>query len=113
MKLDLVLENVRNIYGLGLLEENVSEKETLKGKILINEATMTVRQMLVENGLMEDTKVILENLMVKTLAGGGALYAGSRAIGHAINKKIDDGEAADLAGGHPIMNQITTLADNH
>ena len=90
MKLDLILENVRNKYNLGLLEESTTEEELLKGKILINEATMNIRKILVENGLISDTKVILENIMVKGVLGAGGLYAGTRAAGNWMNKKIDD-----------------------
>ena len=54
MKLDLVLENVKNTYNLGLLEESdsLSEKEVLKGKILINESISMIRKMLIEEGTM-------------------------------------------------------------
>ena len=65
MKLDLVLENTRIKYSLGLLEEGVSEKEQLQGKVLINEATMTIRKILVENGLIQDTKTILEAAFIE------------------------------------------------
>lgn len=61
MKLDLVLENTRNKYTLGLLEEStLSEKEALKGRILINEATMDLRSMLVEEGVLASTRALLE-----------------------------------------------------
>ena len=62
MKLDLVLENTRNRYNLGLLEESegMSEKEVLKGKILINESTMKIRKMLVEDGTMSAVQQVLE-----------------------------------------------------
>ena len=65
MKLDLILENVRNKYTMGLLEESeLPEKEILKGKMLINESTMIIRDMLVDKGLMESTKIILEEAFV-------------------------------------------------
>lgn len=62
MKLDLILENVRNRYSLGLLEESseLSEKQLLQGKILINESTMAIRTMLVENGAMSAVHNYLE-----------------------------------------------------
>ncbi len=69
MKLDLILENVRNKYSLGLLEEsaNISEKELLQGKILINESTMAVRQLLVEEGTMDAVKQNLEEAWTAAL----------------------------------------------
>jgi len=78
MKLDLVLENTRNKYKLGLLEESegMSEKDLLKGKIMINEATMDIRKMLVENGVMQQTKDILEEsftiALIEEFFGGGS-----------------------------------------
>jgi hypothetical protein len=61
MKLDLILENVRNKYNMGLLEESsLTELDVLKGKVLINESTMSIRKMLVEEGTMENVKAFLE-----------------------------------------------------
>lgn len=62
MKLDLILENTRNKYSLGLLEEssNLSEKDILQGRIMINEATMCIRSMLVEEGTIEGVKSLLQ-----------------------------------------------------
>lgn len=61
MKLDLILENVRNKYNLGLLEEStLSELEVLKGRIMINESTMNIRKMLVEEGTIDTIKSFLE-----------------------------------------------------
>lgn len=71
MKLDLILENVRNSYTLNLLEESsthgVDEREVIKGKMLINESTMMVRRILVEEGLMQDVKVLLENTFAQII----------------------------------------------
>ena len=71
MKLDLILENVRNGYTLNLLEESsihgVDEREVIKGKMLINESTMMVRKILVEEGLMQDVKVLLENTFAQII----------------------------------------------
>jgi len=69
MKLDLILENVRNKYSLGLLEEsaNISEKELLQGKILINESTMYIRNLLVEEGVMNTVKQNLEEAWTAAL----------------------------------------------
>ncbi len=62
MKLDLILENTRNKYSLGLLEESagISEQDVLKGKIMINEATMTIRKLLIEEGVMDSVKDLLQ-----------------------------------------------------
>ena len=71
MKLDLILENVRNSYTLNLLEESsvqgIDEKEVLMGKMLINESTMMVRRILVEEGVMEDVKLVLENTFAQII----------------------------------------------
>ena len=71
MKLDLILENVRNSYTLNLLEESsthgVDEREVIKGKMLINESTMMVRRILVEEGLMQNVKVLLENTFAQII----------------------------------------------
>jgi len=58
MKIHLILENIRNKYRLGLLEEseNFSEKEILESKILLTEATMSIRHYLVEEGTIEAVK---------------------------------------------------------
>ncbi len=42
MKLDLILENIRNRYSLGVLEESdaLSEIKTLQLKMMINESNM-------------------------------------------------------------------------
>ena len=62
MKLDLILENIRNKYSLGLLEEseNLTEKEMLQGKIIINESTMKIRSMLVEEGTINGVHQVLQ-----------------------------------------------------
>ncbi len=62
MKLDLILENIRSRYSLGLLEESagMSERDLLKGKLMINESTMAIRSMLVEEGTIAAVKSNLE-----------------------------------------------------
>ena len=69
MKLDLILENIRNRYSLGILEESetLSEIEKLQLKIMINESTMLARKILVDNGLMENTRLILEDAFVRAI----------------------------------------------
>ncbi len=69
MKLDLILENVRNQYSLSLLEEseNFSEKEILESKILLNEATMSIKHMLVEEGVIQAVQQNLEEAWVDKL----------------------------------------------
>jgi len=66
MKLDLILENVRNKYTMGLLEEStgMDEAMVLKGKLLINESTMDIRNMLVEEGTIENVKELLTEAWV-------------------------------------------------
>ena len=75
MKLDLVLENTRNKYAMDLLEESeLSERETLNGKLIINESTMQVREMLVEGGLLQGVKDILEESWSIALFEESAAY---------------------------------------
>lgn len=69
MKLDLILENVRNKYSLGLLEESegMDEKQILQGKILINESTMNIRSMLVDEGIVDNVKNYLQESWEATI----------------------------------------------
>ncbi len=69
MKLDLILENIRNRYSLGVLEESdsLSEIKTLQLKMMINESTMQARKILIDNGLMESTRIILETAFIKAI----------------------------------------------
>jgi hypothetical protein len=61
LKLDMILENVRNQYTLGLLEEStLSEKDVLQGKMLINESTMGIRKILVDEKVIEETRSMLQ-----------------------------------------------------
>jgi hypothetical protein len=77
MKLDLILENVRNKYNLGLLEESegMSERDLLKGKIMITEATMDIRKMLVEEGTIVAVQSLLQENWEDALAGAQAAVA--------------------------------------
>ena len=63
MKIDLILENIRNQYTLGLLEEStvagLDEKTVIKGKMLINESTMELRKMLIQEGVLADVRAML------------------------------------------------------
>jgi len=60
MKLDLILENIKNKYTMSLLEEStLPEKDMLNGKILITESIMDIRKMLIDDELMESTQIIL------------------------------------------------------
>jgi len=72
MKLDLVLENTRNQYNLGLLEESdgLDEKTVLQGKILINESIMQVRKMLVEEGTIGAVQSMLEESWADAIKQG-------------------------------------------
>ena len=132
MKLDLILENVRNSYTLNLLEESsvqgIDEKEVLMGKMLINESTMMVRRILVEEGVMEDVKLVLENTFAQIIEEfsfdsdevlDGASRVGKAivnvplgavdgltATGGAVARNISDGnygQAALTAGAAPLM----------
>ena len=73
LKLDMILENVRNQYTLGLLEEStLSEKDILQGKMMINESTMSIRKILVDEGVIEETRSMLQEAwedMVQTAQG--------------------------------------------
>ena len=61
LKLDMILENVRNQYTLGLLEEStLSEKDVLQGKMMINESTMSIRKILVDEKVIEETRSMLQ-----------------------------------------------------
>jgi len=102
MKLDLILENIRSKYSLGLLEESsgeISEKELLKGKLLINESTMAIRKMLVEENGLQNVKNGLKNHWGK-IAGVGA--AGTLGYG---------GKLAYDAGKKFVNNTRSGIAD--
>ena len=132
MKLDLILENVRNSYTLNLLEESsvqgIDEKEVLMGKMLINESTMMVRRILVEEGVMEDVKLVLENTFAQIIEefsfDSDEMLDGASRVGKAIvnvplgavdglaataggvARNLNDGnygQAALTAGAAPIM----------
>ena len=71
MKIDLILENIRNQYTLGLIEEStiegLDEKIVLKGKMLINESTMELRKMLIQEGVMNDVRSMLHNSFARII----------------------------------------------
>lgn len=135
MKLDLILENVRNSYTLNLLEEStaqgIGEKEVLMGKMLINESTMMVRRILVEEGVMEDVKLVLENTFAQIIEefsfDSDEVLDGASRVGKAIvnvpvgfadgvagtagsvARQVADGNyggAALTAGAAPIMGTV-------
>jgi hypothetical protein len=99
MKLDLILENTRNKYALGLLEEsaNLTEIDLLKGRMMINESTMSIRKMLVEEGTMESIKSFLEESWTM------ALLEEFSAEGYALPEEVEVDQgipaAALVAGG--------------
>ena len=68
-KIDLILENIRDQYSLEILEESevFTESEILKGKILINESTMMIRKMLVDDGILESTRNYMGQLFTEAL----------------------------------------------
>jgi hypothetical protein len=94
MQLDLILENVRNKYNMSLLEEgtNLSERDLLKGKMMINETTMNIRKMLITEGAVEQVKMMLQenwqqhlaNNKGRYAAGAGAVAAGG--LGYAADQ---------------------------
>ena len=124
MKLDLVLENTRNRYSLGLLEESegMSEKEVLKGKILINESTMQIRKMLVEEGVMAQVQSLLQEgwgQRVAAVGGAGALGVGGKMAYDAGKKFVDttrEGIADNATNGYVnrtlAQNNIADIAAN-
>lgn len=71
MKLDLILENIRNQYTLGLLEEStgarLDEKTVLKGKMLINESTMELRKILIQEGVLADVRAMLADRFARVI----------------------------------------------
>ena len=72
-KLDLILENIRNKYNLEMLEETtlgLTEKDILSGKILINESTMLVQDMLVNQGILSETRQLIGQLFQEALVQG-------------------------------------------
>jgi len=88
MKIDLILENVRNKYNLDLLEESegLNEKDLLSGKMLINESTMIIRKMLVEGEVIENTQALLQEDWTDAIQQG---------ISHFTD---DAGDAAEAVG---------------
>lgn len=108
MKLDLILENVRNGYTLNLLEESavhgVDEREVLMGKMLINESTMMVRRILVEEGVMQNVKALLENTFAQIIEefsfDGDEVLDGASRVGKAIvNVPLGAADGLALTGG--------------
>ena len=89
MKLDLILENIRNTATLNLLEEssaiNADEKEVLKGKIFINESTVMLRGLLIEENVMETVKAVVHQNYADLF---------EEAV-HAANPKLDKNKTKD------------------
>jgi len=92
MKLDLILENIRNKYTLGLLEESTTvgldEKSVLQGKIMINEATQSLRGILIEEGVMVGIKNVLSNDFANIIEE--AAYPGLGVRGSAPRQALAD-----------------------
>ncbi len=94
MKLDLVLENTRNQYNLGLLEESdgLDEKTVLQGKILINESIMQIRKMLVEEGTIVAVQNLLQESWADHVAGGAqGLAHGVAGVAGLATGDMEDG----------------------
>ena len=104
MKIDLVLENIRIKYTMGLLEESdgMDERSVLAGKMLINESTMAIRKMLVEEGTMEAVKSILEENWTAALIQEFDVDN----IGGALQGAINSSTAQDL------MNKAAPVVSN-
>ena len=66
MKLDLILENIKNKYTMGLLEEShgLAESDIRRCKITINESIMSIRNMLVEEGTIVAVQQVLEEAWI-------------------------------------------------
>ncbi len=96
MKLDLILENTRNKYSLGLLEESegLSERDLLAGKIMINESTMTIRKMLVEEGTMQAVKGLLQEDFTNHL-----MNLKNSVMGEDGDDMVNDGMGGQVAAG--------------
>lgn len=109
MKLDLILENVRNKYSLGLLEESegLDEKTILQGKILINESTMNIRTILLENGVLETVREYLEEAWTDAVMQAaddtyeGAADTADRVAGGVQGFGRSLGLAGGVAAGYP------------
>lgn len=111
MKLDLILENTRNKYALGLLEEsaNLTEIDLLKGRMMINESTMSIRKMLVEEGTMESIKSFLEESWTNALLEEFSGIAGDLDIAggnYLSGVDSDAGQAASTAFYHARNNDM-------
>lgn len=105
MKLDLILENVRNKYTMGLLQESeLPEKELLQGKILINESTMHIRKMLIDDRLMESTQAILEEAFTNIIEE--SLTEAQRQAYD--NTNVASERLAVAAGGIPVAGGIAS-----
>lgn len=114
MKLDLILENIRNSYTLNLLEESsasdVSEIEVLKGKKLINESTMMLRRILIQEGVMEDVKAVISS-QFRNIIEESFWEDVSGKIVHGLGGSTS-GETAQLTGEVDQLNgAITHLAN--
>ncbi len=124
MKLDLILENIRNKYNLGLLEEssNMSEIDLIKGKILINESTMLIRKMLIEEGVVANVQATLQeswqNVLLQENLGESISDMASDAYDNVSDsvsgmfkpKMVNDGMNGEVEAGsitHPEIKPIT------
>lgn len=112
MKLDLILESIRDEYMIQVLEEGeVTELESLKTKRFLNESIKAVRGMLVEEGIMGSVKNHLANNWKKYAAGAATAAAvGNPYSQDAINTAAHSA-AADPAGyGQSVVDGGQALA---
>jgi hypothetical protein len=100
-KISMILENIQNKYNYALLEESevLGEKEVLKGRMLVNEATMTIRKALLEENMVGQIKdalkasweaQIIEEMTQGQKIGLGAAGAGLAGAGAAAALKGDE-----------------------
>jgi len=64
-KLDLVLESVRDRYMINVLEEGTTELGALKTKRFLTENTQRIKEILIQEGVMDGVKAGIQNAYLK------------------------------------------------
>jgi len=64
-KLDLVLESVRDRYMINVLEEGTTELGALKTKRFLTESTQRIKEILIQEGVMDSVKAGVQNAYLK------------------------------------------------
>lgn len=94
MKLDTILESVREDYLMKVLEEGTTtELDTLRTKKFLRESTQEIRKILIQEGVMDSVKNHLQNNW-KTYAG--AAGAAGLAMNPDVQSSVND--AATITG---------------